>query len=298
MRRKLILQGKKSFTITLPIKWIKRYNIKDEVEVIEKDGILEIMPITTFEEKPKIKELDITNLSEFIFVRLIGACYKAGYDEIRLKYLPNQFDAIKQVVNELLGYEIIEKKPQLIIKRVTKSSADQYYDAEKKCWHVLRSMIQDCLEGLRKGDKKMLKEVIESDSIIDKFTDYCIHILLKYKDLDVKSNPFSSFVFLYQMEKIADIVSNMAKLGIKGTKPNKDLLGILEKISEYVSELYFLYYKMDFEKIEGLTIKYTEIEKQFNKIKPKNNEVWFVIYIREIIDSLAWLTTPLLIKNI
>jgi phosphate uptake regulator len=298
MRRKLILQGKKSFTVTLPIKWIKRYKVRDEVEVIEKDGTLEIRPTGTSEEKPKIKEIDITELSEFVFVRLIGACYKAGYDEIRVKYLPSQFNAIQQVVNELLGYEIIEKKPLAIIKRVTKSSPEQFYDAEKKCWHVLRSMAQDCLEALKKGDKKLLKEVIESDSIIDKFSDYCIHILLKYKELDIQFNPYSSFTFLYQLEKIADAIARIAKLGVSGLKPSKTSLELFEKIIDYISELYLAYYKFDFEVMKRLTAKYEAMEDWLSKIKPKDKEVLLFAYFREIVDSLSWLTTPLLIKNV
>ena len=44
MRRKLIKQGKESYTVTLPIKWLKRYKAKDEIEVIEKDSTVEIRP--------------------------------------------------------------------------------------------------------------------------------------------------------------------------------------------------------------------------------------------------------------
>jgi phosphate uptake regulator len=303
MRRKLIMQGNESFTVTLPIKWIKRHDVKGEIDILEKDGTLEIKPAGAIKEKPKAKELDISALPEFLFIRLIGACYKNGYDEINLKYAAEQLKAIQTVVDKLIGYEITEKKPDfLIIKKIVTESIEQYNDSEKKCWHVLISMAEDCLEGIKKHDKKTLKAVIEADSIIDRFSDYCMYMLLKHNDIEVK-NPFVSYLFLHQLEKIADLFSEIAKfnLGLEAKlKPSEEILAQHERIKKYISDFYLAYYKFDIEAVKKLVL---ERDSMFNSLaktieKAKANEKNHLIYLKEILNIFSGLITPLLIQNI
>jgi phosphate uptake regulator len=300
MRRKLILQGKKSFTVTLPIRWLERYKVKDEVEVNEKESFLEIRPAGVFEEKPRVKEMDIRDLPAFLFARLLGAYYKSGYDEIRLKCNTEQLDTIKQIVTELIGYEIIEAKPEsLVIKRVVKSSAEQYYDSEKKCWHVLQGMAEDCLAGL-KGDKKALRAVIDADPIIDKFSDYCMHILLKYKETEA-SNPFTPYLFVYQLEKVADLVAKTAEIATHSkSKPDSWVLNLYEDLREHIKEFYLAYYRFDFEIMKRLVIRYENFTNQFNKLvqKVSGEDRVYLINLKEAFDALSWLITPLLIKQV
>lgn len=301
MRRKLIQQGRKSFTVTLPIKWLERYKIRDEVEVFEKDSILEIKSTGMVEEKPQIKELDISELPEFLFIRLLGSCYRAGYDELRFKCLPKQLKIVQSIVNELIGYEVIETKPDsLIIKRIVKSSAEQYYNSEKKCWHVLSAMTEDCLNGIRGQDKKALKAVITADSIIDRFTDYCMHMLLKYKDIESK-NPFTPYLFMCQLEKIADILVEVAKIALHSKlKPNPALLAFHEELNHYITDFYLAYYRFDLERMKKLAAKHENLIKHFNKLikQVKGPELLYLIYLKEACDVLSWLVTPLLAKHV
>jgi phosphate uptake regulator len=63
MRRKIIKQGNNSYTLTLPIKWVKEYNLDgaDEVEIIEEEGSLKIVS----EQKKIKKEISITINNKF-----------------------------------------------------------------------------------------------------------------------------------------------------------------------------------------------------------------------------------------
>jgi phosphate uptake regulator len=297
MRRKLIRQGNESFTVTLPMKWIKQYKVKAEVEVAEKGNTVEIKPAGVTEEQPKVKEIDITELPDFLFVRIIGACYKAGYDELSIKYKQNQLKAVYRILNELIGYEVIKKSSDhLVIKRVVKSSSEQYNDSEKKCWHIIQDMAKDCLEGIRNNDKNALNSAIEADSMIDKFSDYCMHMLQKYPDLKI-SNPFVSYLTVFQLEKSADIILEIAESALK----NKlNALDSHEKINEYISELYLAYYKFDIETMKKISAKREHIIKELDKSieKTKGPQQQYAINLKEITNILSSLITQILVQII
>ncbi|PIU76166.1 hypothetical protein COS75_00410 [Candidatus Pacearchaeota archaeon CG06_land_8_20_14_3_00_35_12] len=301
MRRKLIMQGNESFTVTLPIKWIKRHGIKEEVDIIEKDGTLEIKPAGAVKEKPKAKELDISALPEFLFIRLIGACYKNSYDEINLKYNTEQLKAIQAVVDKLIGYEITEKKPDfLVIKKIVIESVEQYHDSEKKCWHALISMAEDCLEGIKKQDKRIFKAVIEADSIIDRFSDYCMYMLLKHKEIEAK-NPFVSYLFLHQLEKIADLFAEIARLCVEAKfKPSKETFAQHERLKQYISDFYLAYYKFDIEAVKKIVLERDSMFSSLAKIieKTKGPEQSYLSCLKEVLNIFSGLITPLLIQNI
>ena len=301
MRRKLIRQGNESFTVTLPIKWLKQHKMKDEIEIAEKENVLEIRPSGLIEEAPKIKEFDISGLPEFLFVRIIGACYKAGYDEVKLKYSSGQIKPIKAVVSELIGYEITESKPEfLVIKRVVKSSTEQYHVSEKKCWHALQAMTEDCLEGIKANDKEKLSSVIESDSTIDKFSDYCMHMLQKYTDIEV-TNSFISYLAVFQIEKIADMLLRIARASLqKKFKPSISSLNQHEAINKLISNCYSAYYSFDIKTMEKLVEERKAILLSVEKLieKTKGAEQNYLINLREIIHLLSSLFTPIIIKSI
>ena len=300
MRRRIITLGKKSYSITLPIEWVKKYNISKEVEVQEKEGVLEIKPIGSEIKERRLKEIDLRNIPDFLAVRIIGACYKAGYDDLIIKLKQNQIKKIKEIAKELLGYEIMEINENICkIKRIGFSRLEDFKIAEKKCWHILLDMLEDCLKGLKENNKKLLNDVINSDSFIDKFSDYAMHIIIKYKGSNIK-NSYINFLFLYQLEKISDNLVEIAKIGINNKIKNEKLFRIHNKIIEIVREFYNVYYKFNIEKTKKI-VSLLEKTKKFilstSQLKNKT-EIMYFNYLNLINNSLSWLVTPLLIKNL
>lgn len=297
MRRKLIVQGKKSFTVTLPIDWIKRHKIKDEVELEIKNGYIEIKPIT-YKEQIKTKKIDITDFPNLFIARTIGACYKVGYDEIILIYKNEQLEIIKEIVKGLIGYEIIETKPVVVIKRIGAALFEEYNTAEKKIFQYISSTLQDFLEGIKTKNIELIKSVIESDVMMNRFADYCQHLLLKYRNIE-SDNPFVPFVIAYQLEKAADIIKEIAKEFIqeKFTMPSKAALALHESLNKLASEFYFVYYEPRRDKIIEFINNIIKLRKEFKKYKPKTAEISYVNGLKQITDIFYWLITPIIMKR-
>ena len=107
MIRKLILTGRKTYCITLPIHWIQKYNIKkgEDMHVIEKDACLVISnnnPTTS-------QKIETTIPNHESLQQNLITMYRQGYDEITLKGIR------QKQINESLplfpGLEIIEETP-------------------------------------------------------------------------------------------------------------------------------------------------------------------------------------------
>ncbi|MBW3015570.1 hypothetical protein KY330_04050 [Candidatus Woesearchaeota archaeon] len=112
MRRKIIKQGNNSFTLTLPVKWIRRNRLEggDEVFLSDNDGELVVLAEEKHEKKEtriKIREAFRANIKY-----LLGQVYRQGYDEITVVYDDeNVYKEIVKVIDYyFLGLEIIDRK--------------------------------------------------------------------------------------------------------------------------------------------------------------------------------------------
>ena len=120
MRRKLIKQGNGSYTITLPIKWVRKIK-KSEIEIIEDKGSLILIGEELFEEKKVIlkEKFMLANTLRSI----LAGYYRQGINDITLTN--NQFDleTISQIVDSFTGY-IITDFDKKLKKALAYSSKD------------------------------------------------------------------------------------------------------------------------------------------------------------------------------
>jgi len=67
MRRRIIKQGNKSFTLTLPIAWIRKNKLDqgEEVDIAIKDNLLQIIP-TSVSLQPIVWHFDLKNFDQII----------------------------------------------------------------------------------------------------------------------------------------------------------------------------------------------------------------------------------------
>ena len=110
MKRKVIQLAGKTLLVSLPNKWASNYNVKkgQEIEVTEEHNTLIIHAGNA--KTAHSKEIDVSGLAT-IATRLTGAIYKAGYDELRIRF--SNTEELKEIQGTLkrtcLGYEIIEQ---------------------------------------------------------------------------------------------------------------------------------------------------------------------------------------------
>ena len=82
MKRKLVKLGESTIMISLPQKWINKFNLKkgDEIELEEKDNMIEIT--TDLKTEIKEKEIELNGMDPYSVKRYLSALYKTGYYNI------------------------------------------------------------------------------------------------------------------------------------------------------------------------------------------------------------------------
>ena len=134
MIRKVIKQGHNTLTVTLPSKWVKRFNLTAgrEINLIERENGLFISS-EKLDSQGKI-EIDIQGLSTHLIWNHLTTAYRAGYDTIVVKFEPDaeydspykyfahyipdpNFDSkkkltphefLQQMASRFVGFEIID----------------------------------------------------------------------------------------------------------------------------------------------------------------------------------------------
>jgi len=106
IKRKIVLHGPSTLTISLPATWVKKFNIKkgDELDIAEHGKELRINLEKEF--SPEIKEICVGDLKR-LGKTYLTASYRQGYDEIKIDYNDPQYISIIQSIlsRETTGFE-------------------------------------------------------------------------------------------------------------------------------------------------------------------------------------------------
>src|SRR3989344_2387350 len=150
MKRKVILQGPTTLTFSLPSVWVKKFGVAkgDELNVEEQGRELRI----NFDKEPIAlkKELNVGSF-ERLGKSYITSLYRAGYDEISLSYLRDEYlETIQKTIsNDTAGFEIIKQDGKnCVIKDLTGHSRDEFDNAIRRIWLLVINMSEESLKTL------------------------------------------------------------------------------------------------------------------------------------------------------
>jgi phosphate uptake regulator len=172
-RRKLQATGGSSLTLTLPKVWLDRWGLKSKEEVlVNANGpTLLIKPAHTSKKQTTV---DITldgKKNEWIIREIIGA-YISGTDRITLsasRITPEQNATIRQAIQQLFGYEILEESSNSIVAHnVVDNSLFPAVENTRRVFDICRSMLIDALRAAQTGDKELGHDVVLRDQEVNK----------------------------------------------------------------------------------------------------------------------------------
>jgi len=173
-RRKLQATGGSSLTLTLPKAWINHYQLKskDEVLVNTAGASLTIKPAAKTKQATNI-DIAIDDMpDEWLLREMIGA-YIAGSDKITLRsrrITPSQNQAIRQAVQKLFGFEILEETSQKIVARsVLDDTRFPVSESTLRIFMIARGMFEDALKAAQTGDKELAIDIKQRDYEVNKF---------------------------------------------------------------------------------------------------------------------------------
>jgi len=242
MRRKLVKQGLRALTITVPSEWVKKNGLKagDEVDIAETEAGLSI---STEHQKP-IKEItvDVSGLLPRLADRFMARSYQKGYDKITLIFDdPEIMHAVQNKVSELMGFEVLNvEKNKIDVQVISTDLALDFDIMLRRALLLLMDMSKTCHDAWKKKDKAALENITHQDFDVNKFTYFCLRELNKSQ----KMMSFGSSILYYLIESLEDLGDELKHLGrvLAKLKPEKDILEIIDRMNEMFRISYEFFY--------------------------------------------------------
>lgn len=297
MKRKLVQQGPSTLMLSLPREFVKRFGLKkgDEVEVMEKVDCLSVIP----QGETAIRKAEV-HLDEFKLItgRVIGGLYKAGFDEIYIHFKnPNCVQAIQDEVDEMIGFEITQQRPNLIVlKEVSIATKDEFNSMYNRIFFMLETIADDFLEAIKNSNFHLLPDIWQRDRAINKYSNFCRRLLNKRID-----QVGAKYYLVEELENIGDQYKEIAKeIYKRKLKPSKEVIEILQGCNTLIKDFFKLQLSFKPADAEVFCGKLIAIEKLINKQLARKPDSSFVLlgYIRSLKQLFFNMLGPLLTEKV
>jgi len=296
MRRKAIQLANNTLVVSLPAGWVKKSSISkgDEIEVSETEGKL-ILSSSKPIGSGRI-EIDVSGMDPMI-KRILGALYKSGYDEVRVRFSNiHELKTIQEVVREeFLGFEVVDqKKDNLTFKLVSTIEAKEFNTMMRRMFLIILSMADDSLEAIKKDDKEWLEAIALHDKDVNKIADFCRRILNTTGAEGYKRIPPAYFI-VEQLEKIGDMYRDICKLHSKNTvKPSKELIKIYTDTNRFLRTFYEICFAFDMEELRNFADERYRLREEFNTLFKKSKEPRTLFFLNTVVESTFDMNGPLM----
>ncbi len=290
--RRIINVGKRSFAITLPKRWIYRYNLKsgDIIEVqFNEDGSLTLKPAKSRlsdVEYRSVNEIKIDKIPQNIdVVALLTRYYIIGYESIAISTSIVTREEVNEACSKLIGSFFVEDGGfYRIIFALSESkiSLDNIIDRMSK---LLFEVTDLYIDYLNTGDPIKINELLAREEDIDRMYYLGMRVSNKILTSVISDGDLSSirkFMFLTLglkiVEEIADSfdrsVRAIMRSGLEvSTAIPKDFEYLTESVVEMVVSATNAFQTMDVYKALKILRMRREIKKNILKFKNYDNEL-------------------------
>jgi phosphate uptake regulator len=244
--RKVQRTGKSTFIVSIPKNWATANSIEvgSVLYVTQNDNGGLVLTLNKAEQD-LIVRLDIGAKSGDPLIRDIIACYVAGHRNIEItsKYIsPLQRKDIRQIVNKLIGPEILEEtNNKMVIRDLLSPDELQTKQALKRIKNVVRSLVQDSISSLLNKDKDLALDVIQRDDDVDRlnllvarqFTEMLRSRSLRQEKLD-SITALAYMQAASNLERISDHATRIAEMASKHEGISDEIAGVLSSLEPII----------------------------------------------------------------
>jgi phosphate uptake regulator len=301
MKRKVVLHGPSTLTISLPTEWVKQHKIKKGTEInltIQENDLL-VSPNDNTESEKII--LNIDNLDRTFVRAYIRSAYHKGYDSITVKYTNPLFlhvrtntqkeinDIINEEVSQLVGFEIIDiKKGSIELANLTYDKNEDFNKILKKIFLQLSDFCELVINSISENKKIDLRLVQEKHDIIEKFDNYCLRLLNKKYTLPARDERI-----LYHIVSSIDTVNNIFKVfyrdGVyQSPKLHQKTVEFYKHVLTYIVDFRELFYKYENSLVFEMSKKRKKIREELWQISEKvpARDLLLMVELKQIVEIL------------
>jgi hypothetical protein len=292
MNRKILQAGPTTLAVSLPMRWVRRFDLKkgEELAVEEHGNAIKISAKNT--KKEGSAKVDITKYHP-IGTKVIGILYRMGYQNIRAEYDPQKMlfhrgrnqkplDMIQHTFDHLTGmqlWEVNQKNGKYYALTVQKTELDdeEFNQNFNRLFYNLINQAKNVVNAIE-NNIDISEEVNLSERLINQTADFCIRILVSAGHPEYKKIG-AYYDFVSMLELIGDKYFNLFKHYIgKKQKVNKEILAVLKKSIEFIEIMASLHRKFDVTKVVNLAKSISSEIKEY-EVKIENlKEGIFVSY--------------------
>ena len=255
MRRKIIKQGNNSYTLTLPIDWIREQKLEEnkEVEISQEDNNLILSLPRESKSIGESIEYDLKDYQERTIINVLNTLYRKGYGKIILKISSkSQLASIKKITrNTLLGFEVIEEaENKCVLQNIAEPSSDNFDSILRKIFLSIQEDSELILKSLKEGKKINLEE---SKSILDNYSNLCRRLIVRDKISGIKTS-YNLFLLVSRLSLIYHAFYYITKDTNKNIKISKKCQEEFEKVINLFKDFTYAFYKRDFDKADKIAL--------------------------------------------
>ena len=143
MQRKIIKQGNNSYTLTLPIDWVRENELDKtlNVNVNREENSIVISADSTRKEREIT--VDMKNKSERLVRVVLNNLYRSGYTKIVIENYKEEKFIDEFVSSRLLGFEVVKiEKDRLTIKNIAEPSPDNFNSILRKVFLIIKQSLE------------------------------------------------------------------------------------------------------------------------------------------------------------
>jgi phosphate uptake regulator len=295
MRRNVIGQGNNSYTLTLPIEWIRDNNLSsgDEIELkLEDNNII----VSILKKKPLTASIvvNLKKYSERSIKNIVFQLYRKGFDKIICTLTDTkQKEMLKKIVRQnVLGFEVTdEENGKCIIENVAEPSKEKFTSLLNKLFFIIKTNSEEIIKDLQNSRFDNLTAHTETRNMFDLYTNFLRRIVIKER-LGGNKDSYLLFYFVSQLSNIEHCFyysyDHCAKNKIK---LDDKTLSYLTSLSKYVEFLHEAFCEKNLDKTHVIGEDYLKMTKEMMTFldsgKSKSNFVVHEILMASRFVNLA-----------
>lgn len=287
MKRRVVLHGPSTLTVSLPASWTKKFNIRkgDELEMCEIGNELRVSAVKSFDGARK--NIFVGNLKR-VAKSSLTASYRLGYDEIFFNFDNPESSIFLQELafKELIGLEVVKQGSKFLqLRDITGHEKNEFDIVFRRIWLLLIDLSRESLLALKKKNIAIFKSVRALDLTINKFSNYCLRILMKRGHESFNKTPLY-YHFVKGLEIIADHYKDLCIYYSNNIKKiDTQFIKYLEDINDNLEEFWKVFNKFDEKNLEVLFSRTKKINEKI--LNSRNLQVQKLSALsREIRDLL------------
>lgn len=267
MKRKVIQLAHKTLVVSLPSKWVKRYQVLKGAELEAEERGQQMVFSTSRRSESERISVDFSELNSEVIRRwMLSSLHKSGYDEIEITYKDESVPGIIQerIRDLLTGFAIVEQGKNRCVIRVVAEEQEKEFDAVlRRAFLVVKNMGEGIYDYVKDNRLERLKELLALEKTNNQLTNFCERILNKKGYSDYRKTCFA-YVVAWNLEKVCDDYKEICELisANPKAKVSGSVAEMIKTANDYFSEYYELFYKFEINKL-------TELNRERNAFRKK-----------------------------